>query len=55
MKNVKQLLGIGLMTFALTASYGCEPKTKKTSSGPIIAHAYTTDPGDKTIHTIACV
>lgn len=47
MQNVKNLLGIGLMTFALTTTYGCELKTKKTNSGPIIAQAYTTDLGKR--------
>ena len=29
MKNVKQILGIGLMTFAIATTYGCELATKK--------------------------
>lgn len=39
MKNLKQIFGIGLMTFTLAASYGCELKTKKMVPQPIIAQA----------------
>ncbi len=43
MKNVKQILGIGLMTFAFATTYGCELKTKKTTTEPLIAHAFVDD------------
>jgi hypothetical protein len=38
MKNVKQILGIGLMALSLSSTYGCEIMTKKTKE-PRIAHA----------------
>ena len=38
MKNVKQILGIGLMALSLSSAYGCEITTKKTKE-PRIAHA----------------
>ncbi|MFK7811509.1 MAG: VWA domain-containing protein [Maribacter sp.] len=42
MKNVKQILGIGLMALSLSSAYGCELKTKKTTK-PLIAHAQIID------------
>ena len=43
MKIVKHILGIGLMTFAFATSYGCELKTKKVMTEPLIAHALVAD------------
>jgi hypothetical protein len=40
MKNVKQILGIGLMALTLSNVYSCELKTKKLTE-PLIAHAIT--------------
>ncbi|MFK5972133.1 MAG: vWA domain-containing protein [Flavobacteriaceae bacterium] len=37
MKNLKQIFGIGLMTFTLATSYGCDLKINKTASEPSIA------------------
>lgn len=39
--KAKHILGIGLMTFALTTTYGCELKTKKTPTKPLIAQVVT--------------
>lgn len=41
---MKQLFGIAMMSFALTV-YGCEPNSKKNTTTPIIAQAFTHDPG----------
>lgn len=43
MKNAKQILGIGLMTLALSTTYGCELKTKSNHKEPLIAHAVLND------------
>lgn len=43
MKNSKQVLGIGLMAFALSTSYGCELRTKRTITEPILAQAHLND------------
>lgn len=42
MKNVKQILGMGLMALTLSSAYGCELKTKRTAE-PLIAHAIVND------------
>ena len=42
MKNVKQILGIGLMTLTLSSAYGCNLKPKENTE-PLIAHLVTTD------------
>ncbi len=52
MKNLKQIFGIGLMTFTLTASYGCELKTKKTVPEPIIAQAQINEVEKTTNNTV---
>jgi len=39
MKNIKQIFGIGLMTFAFATSYGCEIGAKKLKTDPLIAEA----------------
>lgn len=43
MKNVKQILGITMMTLAFTTTYGCELKTKKNNKEQLTAHALTED------------
>jgi len=43
MKNVKQILGVGLMTLAFATTYACEAKAKKLNSEPLIAHALVHD------------
>lgn len=39
MKNVKQLFGMGLLSFTLATAYACEPKIKKRKTAPLIAQA----------------
>lgn len=43
MKNAKQILGIGLMTLALSTTYGCELKPKNNTKDQLIAHAVLND------------
>jgi len=43
MKNVKQILGIGLMAFTFATTYGCELKTKKINTEPLLAQASVKD------------
>ncbi|MDO6517496.1 vWA domain-containing protein [Zobellia uliginosa] len=47
MKHTKQILGLALMSFALTAMYGCEPKAKKTTAAPVMAQALNPPGKDK--------
>ncbi|WP_339712227.1 vWA domain-containing protein [uncultured Kriegella sp.] len=51
MKNIKQLLGMGLMSFTITAVSACETKSKKQSVEPLIAQVITNDekPDDNTV------
>lgn len=39
MKNVKQILGIALMSLATISTYGCMPKKEKKSSEPLVTEA----------------
>lgn len=39
MKNVKRIFELGLLALTMTTAYGCETKTKKRVSEPLIAHA----------------
>jgi hypothetical protein len=41
MKNVKQILGIALVSLATVSTYGCMPEKEKKSQEPLIAHAIT--------------
>ncbi|CAZ96555.1 vWA domain-containing protein [Zobellia galactanivorans] len=47
MKHTKQILGLALMSFALTTMYGCEPKAKKTTVAPVMAQALNVPEKDK--------
>lgn len=44
MNSTKRFLGIGLTVLTFTASYGCELKTKKVTSEPVVAEALLPDP-----------
>lgn len=37
MKNVKQIIGMGLMAISMSTTYACEPKVKKSSLEPLVA------------------
>lgn len=43
MKNVKQILGIALLSLATVSTYGCVPKKEKKSQEPLIAQAISED------------
>ena len=41
MKNTRKILGLTLMSLALTSMYGCENKPKKTTTEPVLAQVFT--------------
>ncbi|SDM48004.1 vWA domain-containing protein [Kriegella aquimaris] len=43
MKNIKQLLGIGLMSFTITAVSACETKSKNSNTEPLMAQVLASD------------
>lgn len=43
MKNLKQILGIALLSLATVSTYGCVPKKEKKSQEPLIAQAISED------------
>ncbi len=43
MKNVKQILGVGLVTLVMGTTYGCKLNTKKETTEPIMAQAIIDD------------
>ncbi len=51
MKNVKQLLGLGLLAFTVTTAYGCDPKSQRTNSKTLVAQAIADDgaPANNTV------
>ncbi len=47
MKNIRQILGLAFMSLALTSMYGCELKTKKGTTKPVLAQVFLPDTNDK--------
>ena len=47
MKNVRQILGLAFMSLALTSTYGCEIKTKKETTKPVLAQGFLPDTNEK--------
>ncbi|WP_400072140.1 VWA domain-containing protein [Zobellia russellii] len=47
MKNIRQILGLAFMSLALTSMYGCELKTKKETTKPVLAQVFLPDTNDR--------